>query len=59
MKYTLFVIPCRQGGLRRLPSPNLIIVLENQEYMNILKAKLKEIKEFYRNLELLPRMTAS
>jgi len=37
-----------------LPSPKLIIIMENHEYMAMMKEKLLEIKRFYRNLKLSP-----
>jgi len=37
-----------------LPSPKLIIILENKEYIAIMKEKLLEIKRFYRDSELSP-----
>jgi len=37
-----------------LPSPTLIITIENWEYMTTMKEKLLGIKEIYRNLRLSP-----
>jgi len=37
-----------------LPSPKLIIILENRDYMAGLKEKLAEIKGVYRSLKLVP-----
>jgi len=39
-----------------LPSSKLIIILENLEYMSMMKEKLLEIKRFYRNLKLSPAL---
>jgi len=35
-----------------LPSSKLIIILENRDYMTMMKEKLAEIKWFYGNLKL-------
>jgi len=37
-----------------LPSSKLIIILENRDYMTMLKEKLLEIKRGYRSLKLSP-----
>ena len=37
-----------------LPSSKLIIILENTDYIAMLKEKLVEIKQFYENLKLTP-----
>jgi len=39
-----------------LPSSKLIIILENRDYMAMMKEKLLEIRGFYRNLRLSPVM---
>jgi len=51
------VYPIKKPPARRfwrLPSPKLIIILENANYIAMLKEKLLEIKQFYRNLKLAP-----
>jgi len=42
------------GQKSELPSSKLIIILENRDYMAMMKEKLAEIKGVYRNLRLAP-----
>jgi len=48
----------RGGEKLQLPSPRifrkLILIIENREYMSMMKEKLAEIKDVYRNLKLAP-----
>ena len=37
-----------------LPSSKLIIILENRDYMTMMKKKLAEIKEVYKSLQFTP-----
>jgi len=42
--------PCQE----RLPSSKIIIILENKEYMSMVKEKLLDIKRVYKGLKLTP-----
>jgi len=44
--------PSRTFSFLELPSSKLIIILENRDYIGMLKEKLTEIKWFYGNLRL-------
>ena len=46
--------PRNNLGLCWLPSSKLIIILENADYIAMLKERLVEIKRFYGNLKLAP-----
>jgi len=45
---------CEANSGSWLPSSKINILLENKEYMTMMKEKLLEIKRIYRNLELAP-----